>query len=106
MVDWNNYQIENSSVKDDVAMEITKKDVGKFVELPAKPEWGLGVIGKMDLRFAYILFDKSGDELNKKYYLNDNPLKLAASQSEPALAKRARVKNRKIKPEVVIHRPI
>jgi len=87
-------------------MEISKKDVGKIVELPAKPEWGLGVIGKMDLRFAYVLFDKSGDELNKKYYLNDNPLKLATSQSEPALVKRARVKNRKIKPEVVIHRPI
>jgi hypothetical protein len=87
-------------------MEISKKDLGKFVELPAKPEWGVGVIGKMDLRFAYIYFDKSGDNLNKKYYLSDNPLKLSSSQSEPALVKRARVKNRKIKPEVVVHSPL
>ncbi len=87
-------------------MEISKKDVGKIVELPAKPEWGMGIIGKIDLRFAYIFFDKSGDDLNKKYYLGENPLKLAASQSEPALVKRARLKNRKIKPEVVVHHPI
>jgi hypothetical protein len=87
-------------------MEISKKDLGKFVELPAKPEWGLGVIGKMDLRFAYIFFENSGDDLNKKYYLEENPLKLSANQSAPALVKRARVKNRKIKPIVVVHSPL
>ncbi len=87
-------------------MEITAKDVKKFVELPAKPEWGLGIIGKVDLRFAYIYFDKSDDNLNKKYYLKDNPLRLAAEQSNPALAKRARLKNQKIKPVEVVHYPI
>jgi hypothetical protein len=87
-------------------MEISKKDVGKIVELPSKPEWGFGVIGKIDLRFAYVFFDKSGDDLNKKYYLGENPLKIASSQSEPALVKRARVKNRKIKPVDVVHYPI
>jgi hypothetical protein len=86
-------------------MDISKKDIGKFVELPAKPEWGLGIIGKIDQRFAYIFFDKS-DDLNKKYYLTENPLKLAANQTEPGLAKRARIKNRKIKPVDVVHYPI
>lgn len=87
-------------------MEITPKDVKKFVELPAKPEWGQGIIGKVDLRFAYVYFDKSNDNLNKKYYLKDNPLRLASNQSNPDLAKRARLKNQKMKPVAVVHYPI
>ncbi len=89
-------------------MEINTKDLGKIVELPVKPEWGMGIIGKMDMRFAYIIFDKSDDGLAKKFYLNENPLKLAANQDEPALVKKARFKNRKIKikPKAVIEETI
>jgi hypothetical protein len=84
-------------------MDIAAKDLGKIVELPAKPEWGPGIIGKMDLRFAYIIFKDSEDGPAKKFYLTENPLKWAANQDEPTLVKRARVKNRKIKAKVIIH---
>jgi hypothetical protein len=103
MLEWNQ---NKETRRGKTFMEISKKHVGTIVELPSKPDWGFGVIGKIDLRFAYVFFEKSGDDLNKKYYLDENPLKVASSQSEPALVKRARIKNRKIKPVDVIHYPI
>ncbi len=78
------------------AMEIKTEDIGKIVELPARKEWGPGIICKTDIRFVYILFDTE-DSTPKKFFLSDNPLKLSANQDQPALVKRGRVKNRKIK---------
>ena len=77
-------------------MEIKTEDIGKIVELPARKEWGPGIICKTDIRFVYILFDTE-DSTPKKFFLSDNPLKMAADQNNPALVKRGRVKNRKIK---------
>jgi hypothetical protein len=83
-------------------MEITIKDLGKIVELPAKKEWGSGIITKTDMRFAHIVFQ--GEEgPAKKFFLEDNSLILATNQDVPALVKRGRIKNKKIKPKVVIH---
>jgi hypothetical protein len=82
-------------------MEIIEKDLGKIVELPARKEWGSGIIYKMDRRFAHIIFnDEEGDA--KKFSLVENQLKWAANQNEPGLVKKGRVKNRKIKPVVVV----
>jgi hypothetical protein len=78
-------------------MEITTKDLGKIVDLSLKPDWGPGIISKMDMRFAYIIFDKAEDTSAKKYFLTENPLKLSSNQDVPSLTKRARAKNRKIK---------
>jgi len=77
-------------------MDITLKDLGKIVELPARKEWGSGIICKMDLRCAFIIFDTE-DGPAKRFFLDNNPLKLAANQDEPGLVKRGRMKNRKIK---------
>jgi len=85
-------------------MEIIEKDLGKIVELPARKEWGPGIIFKMDRRFAHIIFNTE-DGPAKKFLLNENQLKLAANQHEPGLVKKGRIKNRKIKPVVVIHQP-
>ena len=86
-------------------MEMTIKDLGKIVELPARKEWGPGIIYKTDLRFAYIIFNTE-DGPPKKFFLNENPLKMAANQNEPALVKKGRAKNRKIKPKAVIIQPV
>ena len=86
-------------------MEINTKDLGKIVELAARKEWGPGIIYKTDLRFAYIIFSTE-DGPPKKFFLNENPLKLAANQDEPGLVKKGRAKNRKIKPKVVVHQPL
>ena len=83
-------------------MEINSKDLGKIVDLSLKPDWGPGIISKMDLRFAYIIFQNAEDGLAKKYFLTENPLRLSANQDEPALVKRARAKNRKIKVKKVV----
>ena len=77
-------------------MDITLKDLGKIVELPARKEWGSGIICKMDLRCAFIIFDAEEGPA-KRFFLDNNPLKLAANQDEPGLVKRGRMKNRKIK---------
>jgi hypothetical protein len=78
-------------------MEIKSKHLGKIVDLSLKPEWGPGIISKMDLRFAYIIFKNVEDSVPKRYFMDQNPLELSANQDEPGLVKRARVKNRKIK---------
>ncbi|HVM31644.1 MAG TPA: hypothetical protein VMU88_00780 [bacterium] len=78
-------------------MRIKSKHLGKIVDLSLKPEWGPGIISKMDLRFAYIIFKNAEDPAPKRYFLDPNPLTLSANQEEPDLVKRARVKNRKIK---------
>ncbi len=77
-------------------MEIKTEDIGKIVELPARKEWGPGIICKTDIRFVYILFDAE-DSTPKKFFLSDNPLMMASNQDHPGLVKRGRVKNRKIK---------
>lgn len=82
-------------------MDITMKDVGKIVELPIRKEWGSGIIYKTDVRCAYIIFS-AGEEPAKKFFLKENPLKLAANQNEPGLVKKGRVKNRKIKPKSIV----
>lgn len=78
-------------------MEIQEKDLGKIVELKVKPEWGPGIIAKLENRFVLVLFKDAKEKTAKKFFLSDNPLKLAANQDEPGLTKRARVKNKKIK---------
>jgi hypothetical protein len=86
-------------------MEISLKDLGKIVELPARKEWGSGIICKTDNRFAYIIFSTEEGPA-KKFFLFENPLKLAANQNEPALVKKGRAKNRKIKPKAVVIQPV
>ncbi len=78
-------------------MQISEKDLGKIVRLPVRPEWGFGIISKVENRFAFILFQTAEDKTPKKYYLAENPLQLAPDQNQPDLTKRARVKNKKIK---------
>jgi hypothetical protein len=82
-------------------MEINEIDLGKIVQLPVKPEWGLGIISKVENRFAFILFRSTEEKIAKKYYRVENPLKLAADQVQPDLTKRARAKNKKVKALVV-----
>ena len=79
-------------------MEINDNDLGKIVQLPARPEWGMGIINKVQNRFAYILFRDSKEKTPKKYFRSENPLDLAADQDQPDLTKRARAKNKKIRP--------
>ena len=83
-------------------MIIDTKDLGKIVELPIKPEWGPGIISKLETRFALIIFRDAEEKEPKKYFLSENPLKWAANQDQPDLVKRARIKNRKIKAKVVV----
>jgi hypothetical protein len=78
-------------------MEISDRDLGKIVELPARPEWGLGIISKVQNRFAYILFSSPKEKALKKYYRPENPLRLADDQDQPELNKRARAKNKKVR---------
>ncbi len=78
-------------------MEINDNDLGKIVQLPVRPEWGLGIISKVENRFAYILFRDAGERTAKKYFRSENPLSLAADQDQPDLNKRARSKNKKVK---------
>ena len=84
-------------------MQINETDLGKIVHLPIKPDWGLGIICKVENRFAFILFRDAEDRDPKKYYRVENPLQLAADQQQPDLAKRARAKNKKVK--AVVTRP-
>jgi hypothetical protein len=85
-------------------MEISQKDLGKIVHLPARKEWGSGIICKMDMRCVYVLFD-TAEGPAKKFFMTNNPLKLAANQDQPHLVKRGRMKNRKIKVPVKIFSP-
>ncbi len=78
-------------------MLINENDLGKIVQLPVKPEWGLGIISKIENRFALILFRDTGEKTAKKFYREENNLKLAPNQEQPDLHKRARAKNKKIK---------
>jgi hypothetical protein len=82
-------------------VQINEKDLGKIVQLPVRPEWGPGIISKIENRFAFILFRSAEEKTAKKYYLAENPLKLATDQDQPDLTKRARVKNKKIKVKAV-----
>jgi hypothetical protein len=87
-------------------MEIQEKDLGKIVELKVKPEWGPGIITKLENRFVYILFKDIKEKTAKRFFLSENPLKLADNQDEPGLTKRARVKNRKIKLKFAAPKPV
>lgn len=87
-------------------MEIQLKDLGKIVELPVKPDWGPGIISKIENRFALIIFRDTKEKAAKKYLLAENPLKWAANQDDPALTKRARAKNKKIKAPVTARPPL
>jgi hypothetical protein len=78
-------------------MLISEVDLGKIVQLPVKPEWGLGIISKIENRFAFILFRDTEEKTAKKYFRIENPLKLASDQDQPDLNKRARAKNKKVK---------
>lgn len=78
-------------------MHINEVDLGKIVQLPAKPEWGLGIITKLENRFAFIIFRDTQEKAPKKYFRVENPLTLAENQDQPDLVQRARVKNKKIK---------
>ena len=82
-------------------MQINENDLGKIVQLPVRPEWGLGIISKVQNRFAYILFQSAEDKLAKKYYRVENPLKMAKDQNQPDLNKRARAKNKKVRPVII-----
>ena len=84
-------------MKGNTNMDIKDADLGKIVQLPARPEWGLGIISKIEIRFAFILFRDAEDKTPKKYYKAENPLVLSKEQNQPDLIKRARVKNKKIK---------
>jgi hypothetical protein len=98
-----------------VFLQISEKDLGKIVQLPVRPKWGLGIISKIESRFAFIMFETAEDKIPKKYYLAENQLKLATDQNRPLLTKRARVKNKKIKikakpvaiePETTVVKPV
>jgi len=78
-------------------MLINENDLGKIVQLPARPEWGLGVISKVQNRLTYIQFQGTEDKAAKKYFRTENPLKLAANQDRSAF-KRARVLKKKVRP--------
>jgi len=78
-------------------MEIEEKDLGKIVQLPVKPEWGLGIIIKVENRFAHIQFREVKEKTAKKYFRAGNPLVLAKDQDQPDLVRRGRMKNKKIK---------
>ncbi|HVZ81312.1 MAG TPA: hypothetical protein VHE12_11040 [bacterium] len=78
-------------------MEIKEKDLGKIVQLPVRPEWGLGIIVQTDRRFAFIFFREVKEKTAKKYFRDENPLVLAPDQAQPDLVRRARLKNKKIK---------
>lgn len=84
-----------------LAMNIRESDLGKIVQLPIKPDWGLGIISKVEFRFAFIIFRSSEEKTGKKYNRAENPLELASNQDQPDLTKRARAKNKKIKVKVV-----
>jgi hypothetical protein len=90
-------------------MQINESDLGKIVQLTIKPEWGLGIISKVENRFAFIIFRSSEDKTAKKYYRVENPLSLATDQMQPDLTKRARAKNKKVKmvlvPEIKVEDP-
>jgi hypothetical protein len=79
-------------------MQINDSDLGKIVQLPARPEWGLGIITKVQNRFAYIIFRDTPERAAKKYFRAENPLNLAKDQDQPDLNKRARSKNNKVRP--------
>ncbi len=79
-------------------MQINENDLGKIVQLPARPQWGFGIISKVENRFAHIIFRSTEEKAAKKYSRSENPLNLAAEQDQPDLHKRARAKNKKIKP--------
>ena len=79
-------------------MEINENDLGKIVQLAARPEWGLGIISKVQHRFAFILFRDTDVKAPKKFFRAENPLNLAADQDQPDLNKRARAKNKKVRP--------
>ena len=81
-----------------VPMEINENDLGKIVQLSLKPEWGMGIINKIQNRFAYILFRDAKEKTPKKYLRSENPLNLAEDQDQPDLTKRARAKNKNIRP--------
>jgi hypothetical protein len=81
-------------------MEIREMDLGKIVQLPVKPEWGLGIVAKVEHRFAFIIFSGAQEKAAKKYFRIENPLTLAANQDMPELTRRARIKNKKIKPSL------
>lgn len=79
-------------------MEINDNDLGKIVQLPSRPEWGLGIVSKVQHRFAYVLFRDTEIKAPKKFFRFENPLGLAADQDQPDLNKRARAKNKKVRP--------
>lgn len=79
-------------------MQINDVDLGKIVQLPVRPEWGLGIISKIESRFAYILFRSTEEKTAKKYFRSENPLTLAKDQDQLDLNKRARAKNKKVRP--------
>ena len=83
---------------EEVPMEINENDLGKIVQLSLKPEWGLGIIHKVQNRFAYVLFRDSKEKTPKKYSRAANPLNFAEDQDQPDLTKRARAKNKNIRP--------
>lgn len=62
-------------------MEIKEKDLGKVVQLPVRPEWGPGIITKIENRFAHIRFKDAEEKTAKKYLRAGNPLILAKDQS-------------------------
>ncbi len=75
----------------------------------------MGIISKIESRFAFIMFETAEDKIPKKYYLAENQLKLATDQNHPLLTKRARVRNKKIKikvkpvvaaPETAVVKPV
>lgn len=78
-------------------MEIEEKDLGKIVQLPVRPEWGLGIIAKIEHRFAHIQFQGTKEKGAKKYFRTGNPLVLSKDQNQPELTRRARSKNKKIR---------
>ncbi len=56
-------------------MEINEVDLGKIVQLPVKPEWGLGIISKVENRFAFIIF-RSTEERKPSQAENTTGLKI------------------------------
>jgi len=78
-------------------MKIEKSDLGKIVELPIKPEWGPGIISKVENRFAFIKFRNAEDRTAKRYFLRENPLEWSANQDRSSVHKRSGGRTKKAK---------
>jgi hypothetical protein len=66
-------------------VNIEKTDEGKLVDLTLQPAWGPGKIVKVDGKYVYIRFKSDPEPQARKFGCAENPLQVAASQTDPVL---------------------